>query len=156
MIPKALNQYGPATLALVLGIVMALVLTPTILLTADWYSDWWAENNPPATIEWGSIERVDADTVRFRLQVTRRIDACEMIRLFAYTGSAPNRMRPALSVGREDGEQPQQFAVGITATSKPWILQGIYGDRIAISLRYGCGDHIAATPLLIGTVPKLP
>jgi hypothetical protein len=150
-----IGKYWSSALTLVIGVVFAAAVTPVVLMTAEWYTEWYAARNPPATIEFATIERVHEDTVRFTLQVTRHEDECEMLRLSAFTGDALNLMRPAKSVDREDGGPPQTFMVGIQATSKPWLLRGVYGNRIAISLKYGCGNHLAVTPLLFGVIPPV-
>jgi hypothetical protein len=64
-------------------------------------------------------------------------------------------MYPVESFAREDGGQPQSYPVGITVISKPWILRGIYGTKMAVSAYYDCDDRVLKAPLLVGDVPPM-
>ena len=48
----------------------------------------------------------------------------------------------------------EHYPVGITIISRPWILRGIYGDKVAVSAYYDCDDRIIKAPLLTGDVPE--
>ena len=145
----------PWLLALVAGMVLSVGSVPVLMTVADWYADWHTRTNPPATLAWHSIERLDVDTARVTLMVTRHED-CQMVRVLGYTGVSLRVMRPAEALEREDGRAPQSYPVGITVISRPWILRGIYGNKVAVSAYYDCSDRIVKAPLLIGDVPELP
>jgi hypothetical protein len=145
----------PWLLALVAGMVLSVGSVPVLMMVADWYADWHTRTNPPATLAWHSIERLDVDTARVTLMVTRHED-CQMVRVLGYTGVSLRVMRPAEALEREDGRAPQSYPVGITVISRPWILRGIYGNKVAVSAYYDCSDRIVKAPLLIGDVPELP
>lgn len=143
----------PWLLALLAGMVLAVGSVPVLMMVADWYADWHTRTNPPATLAWHSIERLDVDTARVTLMVTRHED-CQMVRLSGYTGTSTNSMHPVESIEREDGRPPQSYPVGITVVSRPWILLGVRGVKIALSAYYDCRDRIVKAPLLIGDVPE--
>ena len=147
------KKYLPNITALMTGFTIAIIFAPIVLATADWYAEWRDANNPPATLEWNALERLDADTLRITLLVTRHED-CLMARAQAYSGNSPQAMHPARSFGREDGEQPQSYPVGITVVSRPWIMRGVYGKKLAVSAYYDCDDRIVKAPLLTGDVPE--
>ncbi len=136
------------------GFVVAVVFAPLVLATADWYSQWNAEHNPPANLQWNSVERIDADTLRMTLLVTRHRD-CQMIRALGYTGKTLQAMQPAEALEREDGKAPQSYPVGISVISRPWILRGIYGSKVAVSAYYDCEDTVIKAPILVGDVPEM-
>lgn len=148
---RLVHTYWPSWLAFAVGATFAVLLTPLILATMEWYQLWYAAQNPPATLRWHSMERLDADTLRFRLWIKQERD-CEMLRLGAMTGSSVDNMRVG-DVALEDGRVPQSFPVGITVQSRPWILRGIYGDLVTVTAYYGCGEHVIKAPLLVGTMP---
>ena len=143
----------PNAVALLLGFSIAIVFAPLVLATADWYSQWSAEHNPPATLQWNSVERIDTDTLRLTLLITRHRD-CDFVRILGYTGATLQSMQPAESLEREDSRAPQSYPVGISVISRPWILRGIYGDKVAVSAYYDCDDRIITAPLLTGDVPE--
>jgi len=143
----------PNAVALLLGFSIAIVFAPLVLATADWYAAWSAEHNPPATLQWNTVERIDADTLRMTLLVTRHRD-CQMVRALGYTGKTLQAMQPAESLDREDGRSPQSYPVGISVISRPWTLRGIYGTKVAVSAHYDCDDRIIKAPLLTGDVPE--
>ena len=143
----------PNAVALLLGFSIAIVFAPLVLATADWYAAWSAEHNPPANLQWNSVERVDQDTLRMTLLVTRHRD-CQMVRALGYTGKTLQAMQPAESLDREDGRSPQSYPVGISVISRPWTLRGIYGTKVAVSAYYDCDDRIIKAPLLTGDVPE--
>ena len=144
----------PSAVALLLGFSIAIVFAPLVLATADWYEAWSAEHNPPATLQWNSVERIDTDTLRMTLLVTRHRD-CQMVRALGYTGKTLQAMQPAESLDREDGRSPQSYPVGISVISRPWTLRGIYGTKVAVSAYYDCDDRIIKAPLLTGDVPEM-
>ena len=144
----------PSAVALLLGFSIAIVFAPLVLATADWYAAWSAEHNPPATLQWNSVERIDTDTLRMTLLVTRHRD-CQMVRALGYTGKTLQAMQPAESLDREDGRSPQSYPVGISVISRPWTLRGIYGTKVAVSAYYDCDDRIIKAPLLTGDVPEM-
>ena len=144
----------PNAVALLLGFSIAIVFAPLVLATADWYAAWSAERNPPATLQWHTVERIDEDALRMTLLVTRHQD-CQMVRVLGYTGASLQTMQPADALERQDGRPPQSYPVGITVISRPWILRGIYGRMVAISAYYDCDDTVIKAPLLIGTVPEM-
>ena len=144
----------PSAVALLLGFSIAIVFAPLVLATADWYAAWSAEHNPPATLQWNSVERIDTDTLRLTLLVTRHRD-CQMVRALGYTGKTLQAMQPAESLDREDGRSPQSYPVGISVISRPWTLRGIYGTKVAVSAYYDCDDRIIKAPLLTGDVPEM-
>lgn len=148
------KKYLPNIAALVTGFTIAIIFAPIVLATADWYAEWRDANNPPATLAWHSIERLDVDTVRVTLMVTRNED-CQMVRLAGYTGANTNSMHPVESIEREDGRPPQSYPVGITVVSRPWILLGVRGGKPAVSAYYDCDDRILKAPLLVGDVPEV-
>lgn len=149
-----IRKHAPNAAALLLGFAIAIVFAPLVLATADWYSQWSAENNPPATLQWNSVERMNQDEVRMTLRVTRHRD-CEFVRILGYTGPTLQSMQPADPLEREDGRAPQSYPVGIAVVSRPWILRGIYGGKMAVSAYYDCDDSVIKAPLLIGTVPEM-
>ena len=144
----------PNAVALLLGFSIAIVFAPIVLATADWYRQWSAEHNPPATLQWNSVERIDTDTLRLTLLVTRHRD-CQMVRVLGYTGKSLQAMQSAESLEREDGRPPQSYPVGITVISRPWLLRGIYGGKVAVSAYYDCDDAVIKAPLLVGDVPEI-
>ena len=87
------------------------------------------------------------------LRVTRHRD-CQIVRVLGYTGSSFAAMQPAESLEREDSRAPQSYPVGISVISRPWILRGIYGKKMAVSAYYDCDDRIIKAPLLTGDVPE--
>ena len=142
----------PWLLALVVGMILAVGSVPVMLSAADWYRDWRDENNPPATLEWNTVERLDAGVLRVTLKVTRH-DDCQIVRVLGYSGRSLFAMEPADSMEREDGRRPQSYPVGITVISKPWIVEGAFGSKIAVSVYYDCGNRVVKAPLLIGDAP---
>ena len=144
----------PNAIALLLGGFIAIVFAPIVLATADWYRQWSAEHNPPATLRWNSVERIDTDTLRLTMLITRHRD-CQMVRVLGYTGKSLQAMQSAESLEREDGRPPQSYPVGITVISRPWLLRGIYGGKVAVSAYYDCDDAVIKAPLLVGDVPEL-
>ncbi|MBK7515414.1 MAG: hypothetical protein IPI51_07340 [Betaproteobacteria bacterium] len=144
----------PNAVALLLGFSIAIVFAPIVLATADWYRQWSAEHNPPATLQWNSVERIDTDTLRLTMLVTRHRD-CQMVRVLGYTGKSLQAMQSAESLEREDGRPPQSYPVGITVISRPWLLRGIYGGKVAVSAYYDCDEAVIKAPLLVGDVPEI-
>ncbi|MBK8105935.1 MAG: hypothetical protein IPK42_10335 [Betaproteobacteria bacterium] len=136
------------------GFAIAIVFAPIVLATADWYRQWSAEHNPPATLQWNSVERIDTDTLRLTMLVTRHRD-CQMVRVLGYTGKSLQAMQSAESLEREDGRPPQSYPVGITVISRPWLLRGIYGGKVAVSAYYECADTVIKAPILVGDVPEI-
>lgn len=149
-----IRRHYPTALALLTGLILAVLLAPLVLATADWYAQWDETNNPPATLAWNTVERLDVDTLRMQLLVTRHRD-CQMVRVLGYTGQTLQAMQPSETLEREDGRRPQSYPVGITVISRPWILRGIYGRKVAVSAYYDCDDRIVKAPLLIGDVPEV-
>jgi len=143
----------PWLLALFVGLMLAAGAAPVVITVMDWYADWRDRNNPPATLQWYATERLDRDSMRITLLVTRHQD-CQMVRAAAYTGRSLNSMQPASSFEREDGSAPTSYPVGITVISRPWLLHGIYGSKVAVSAYYECGGRIVKGPLLTGDVPE--
>ena len=141
-----------AAVALIAGFSIAVLLAPIVLATADWYATWHAENNPPATLEWHSVERLDPDSLRMQILVTRHQD-CEIARVRGYSGDSLQAMYPATAMEREDGRAAQSYPVGISVISPPWLMRGIFGNKVAVSVYYDCADAIVKAPLLIGDVP---
>lgn len=148
------KQYWTTATALMTGFFLAVLFAPIILATADWYSQWEEENNPPATLQWHSLTRLDPDSLLLTFLVTRHKD-CQSVRVLGYTGPTLGAMHPVDSLERRDGKKQESYPVGISVVSKPWILRGIYGEKIAISAYYDCKDRIVRAPLLIGSVPRL-
>lgn len=143
----------PWVLALIIGLTIAVVSAPIMISLLDWYRAWDDKHNPPATISWHSVERIDRHSLRVRMFVTRHED-CAMFRSAGYTGPTLQLMQPADVFEREDGFAPQNYPVGIRVISRPWILRGIYGDKLAVSTYYVCEDRVVKTPLLVGDVPS--
>lgn len=154
MMAPIIKHHAPAVIALVVGFAIAIVLAPIVLATADWYAQWDAENNPPATLQWNTVERIEEDALRMTLLVTRHKD-CQMVRVLGYTGDSLQAMQPAETLQREDGRTPQSYPVGITVISRPWVMRGLYGRIMAVSAYYDCADAIVKAPLLIGEVPEM-
>lgn len=152
---QVFRQQLPMAIAVMFGFFVAVLMAPIVLATADWYAQWNEANNPPATLQWHTVERLDANALRMTLLVTRHQD-CQMVRVAGYTGVSLNAMKPADALEREDGRLPQSYPVGITVISRPWILRGIYGTKMAISAYYDCDDRVVKAPLLIGDVPGMP
>jgi hypothetical protein len=78
-----------------------------------------------------------------------------MVRALAYSGMSLSEMLPADSFLREDGMPPQSYPVGISVVSRPWIMRGLHGNKIAVSAYYECDSHVVKAPLLVGDVPPL-
>ena len=53
------QKHASMAIAATFGFVLAVLLAPLVLATADWYAAWSAEHNPPATLQWNSVERID-------------------------------------------------------------------------------------------------
>jgi len=149
-----IKRHLPNATAVLFGFAIAIVFAPIVLATADWYRQWSAEHNPPATLQWNSVERIDTDTLRLTMLVTRHRD-CQMVRVLGYTGKSLQAMQSAESLEREDGRPPQSYPVGITVISRPWLLRGIYGGKVAVSAYYDCDDAVIKAPLLVGDVPEI-
>lgn len=132
---------------------IAIVFAPLVLATADWYAQWNAEHNPVATVQWHSVERVAQDELRLTMRITRHRD-CDFVRILGYTGATLQSMQPAEALEREDGRPPQSYPVGISVISRPWILRGIYGSKVAVSAYYDCDDTVVKAPILVGDVPE--
>lgn len=152
MIP-VVQKHASMAIAATFGFVLAVLLAPLVLATADWYAEWSAEHNPPATLQWNSVERIDTDTLRLTLLITRHRD-CDFVRILGYTGATLQSMQPAESLEREDSRAPQSYPVGISVISRPWILRGIYGGKVAVSAYYDCDDTVVKAPILVGDVPE--
>lgn len=142
----------PWVLALVVGLALSVLSAPVMMTVLDWHKDWSDRNSPPATLKMYSVERLGKDSLRVTLLVKRH-DDCLMVRALAYTGKTLQTMHPAVSFEREDGSLPQSYPVGIAVISKPWLLTGVYGDKLAVALYYECGNRIVKAPLLTGDVP---
>ena len=153
MIP-VVQKHASMAIGATFGFMLAVLLGPLVLATADWYGEWSLERNPPATLQWHTVERIDEDALRMTLLVTRHQD-CQMVRLLGYTGASLQTMQPADALEREDGRPPQSYPVGIVVISRPWILRGIYGNKMAVSAYYDCDDSVIKAPLLVGDVPEL-
>ena len=149
---RAIQKHVHTAAALLTGFVIAVLFAPIVLATVDWYSEWRDSNNPPATLKWNTVEWVGKDVLRVTLLVTRH-DDCQMLRAQGYSGKSLSSMYPSDSFEREDGRQPQSYPVGITVVSRPWLMRGIYGNKMAISAYYDCDGRILKAPLLIGDVP---
>lgn len=147
------KKYLPNVAALLAGFAIAIVFAPLVLATADWYAAWNAEHNPPATLAWSSVERVTQDELRLTMLITRHRD-CQFVRVLGYTGATLQSMQPAESLEREDSRAPQSYPVGISVISRPWILRGIYGNKVAVSAYYDCDDTVVKAPILVGDVPE--
>lgn len=152
MIP-VVQKHASMAIAATFGFVLAVLLAPLVLATADWYAEWSAEHNPPATLQWNSVERIDTDTLRLTLLITRHRD-CDFVRILGYTGATLQSMQPAESLEREASRAPQSYPVGISVISRPWILRGIYGGKVAVSAYYDCDDTVVKAPILVGDVPE--
>ena len=139
--------------AMLTGFVVAVLFAPLVLATADWYAAWNAEHNPVATMQWDSVERVAQDELRLTMRITRYRD-CDFVRILGYTGATLQSMQPAESLEREDSRAPQSYPVGISVISRPWILRGIYGGKVAVSSYYDCDDTVVKAPILVGDVPE--
>jgi len=153
MIP-VVQKHASMAIAATFGFVLAVLLAPLVMATADWYGAWSRERNPPATLQWHTVERIDEDALRMTLLVTRHQD-CQMVRMLGYTGASLQTMQPAEALEREDSRAPQSYPVGISVISRPWILRGIYGKKMAVSAYYDCDDTVIKAPLLVGDVPEL-
>jgi hypothetical protein len=140
--------------AMLTGFVVAVLFAPLVLATADWYAAWNAEHNPVATLQWNSVERIEQDELRLTMLITRHRD-CQFVRILGYTGATLQSMQPAEALEREDGRPPQSYPVGISVISRPWILRGIYGSKVAVSAYYDCDDSVIKAPILVGDVPEL-
>jgi hypothetical protein len=136
------------------GFVVAVLFAPLVLATADWYAAWNAEHNPVATLQWNSVERIEQDELRLTMLITRHRD-CQFVRILGYTGATLQSMQPSEALEREDGRPPQSYPVGISVISRPWILRGIYGSKVAVSAYYDCDDSVIKAPILVGDVPEL-
>ena len=148
------KKYTPNAVALLLGFAIAIVFAPLVLATADWYAQWNAEHNPVATVQWHSVELVTQDELRMTILITRHRD-CDFVRIRGYTGATLQSMQPAESLEREDSRAPQSYPVGISVISRPWILRGIYGSKVAVSAYYDCDDTVIKAPTLVGDVPEM-
>ena len=125
----------PNAVALLLGFSIAIVFAPIVLATADWYRQWSAEHNPPATLQWNSVERIDTDTLRLTMRITRHRD-CDFVRILGYTGATLQSMQPAESLsGRYFRHQP--------ALDSAWHLRRQGRRERLLRLRRG-GDQGAA------------
>ena len=149
-----IKKHMATVTAMLTGFVVAVLFAPLVLATADWYAAWSAEHNPPATLQWNSVERIDTDTLRLTMLVTRHRD-CQMVRVLGYTGKSLQAMQSAESLEREDGRPPQSYPVGITVISRPWLLRGIYGGKVAVCAYYDCDEAVIKAPLLVGDVPEI-
>ncbi|MBK6786357.1 MAG: hypothetical protein IPG77_01525 [Betaproteobacteria bacterium] len=78
-----------------------------------------------------------------------------MVRVLGYTGNTLQAMQPAESLEREDSRAPQSYPVGISVISRPWLLRGIYGGKVAVSAYYDCDEAVIKAPLLVGDVPEI-
>ena len=149
-----IKKHMATVTAMLTGFVVAVLFAPLVLATADWYAAWNAEHNPVATMQWDSVERVAQDELRLTMRITRYRD-CDFVRILGYTGATLQSMQPAESLEREDRRAPQSYPVGISVISRPWILRGIYGGKVAVSAYYDCDDAVIKAPLLVGDVPEI-
>ena len=51
-----IKKHMATVIAMLTGFVVAVLFAPLVLATADWYAAWNAEHNPPATLQWNSVE----------------------------------------------------------------------------------------------------
>ena len=149
-----IKKHMATVTAMLTGFVVAVLFAPLVLATADWYAAWNAEHNPVATMQWNSVERIEQDELRLTMRITRHRD-CDFVRILGYTGATLQSMQPAEALEREDGRPPQSYPVGISVISRPWILRGIYGSKVAVSAYYDCDDTVIKAPILVGDVPEM-
>lgn len=136
--------------SLIVGGLIALILAPLVVQSTKMVQEWYDSANPPATAHLVYAERF-GDTLKFQLEVTRHRE-CAFIRLMGFTGAPGKTLQVATTLRREDGEEPQSYPAGVTATSRVWILAPVYGSRVVIYAYYDCGVETVRTRLVEATL----
>lgn len=141
---------GLDVLFVVGGGVLALVLFPLIAISVSTLQTMADKAWPPAVMSIHSSEFIDPSTLKMRFDVTRK-KPCRFLSMSGFSGSTYDDMQPALSLHKADNSLPQDYPVGITVTSPPWLMYPVFGPRIMLYGRYDC-DSRSVTSLVIDEV----
>ena len=135
-----------------LGVAIAILVAPFFTETGHYFQDLYDVYNPPAKAKLAESSRPTADSLHFRLLVTRNRD-CSVSRLIAFTGDSPTRLYPANTVRRVDGESPVDYPLGVTVLSRLWLVQPTYGHHLLLVGHYDCRDRMVRAVLLNERIP---
>jgi hypothetical protein len=130
-----------------IGASLVVILGPLVMLSAGIWQAWFDEAHPVASAEVASIERIDQQTIRLQLLVTRNRD-CETLKMVGLTGPDAAHMQGATVLRREDNLPPLSYPVGVTILSRPWILSPVYGPRLWLYGYYDCDDRVVKQRLV--------
>jgi len=153
MMMHAVRSIPWANITLVaLGALLAIIAAPLVLFSISTLTVWYDEANPVADAKIAKIERINPETIRLQLYVTRKRD-CETLRVVGFTGQNRNAMEAATTMRREDGEDPISYPVGVTVLSRTWILSPVYGPHLWIYGYYSCDDRVVKQRLIDELIP---
>jgi hypothetical protein len=107
---------------------------------------------PVAEARLAKVERIDPETIRLQLYVTRKRD-CETLRVVGFTGLSRTDMQAATTMRREDGADPISYPVGVTVLSRPWLLSPVVGPHLWIYGYYECDSRIVKQRLIDEVLP---
>lgn len=135
---------------LLLGVLIALVSAPLMLISVNTLQSLWDTANPPATMTIHSAEQV-GNTLKVRFHVTRH-RPCTFSQLTGYSGPNYSEMTPA-TLHKEDGSEPRNYPVGITITSPTWLMTPYFGPHVVLYGHYDCSGT-PVTSLVVDQVLK--
>jgi len=139
-------------LLVAVGALVAIIAAPLVLFSISTLTLWYDEANPVADARLAMVERVDPETIRIQLYVTRKRE-CETLRVVGFTGPNRNAMEAATTMRREDGADPISYPVGVTVLSRKWLLSPVYGPHLWIYGYYECDDRIVKQRLIDEVLP---
>lgn len=131
---------------LVLGVFIALAVTPLIAAGVATLQALYDESNPPARFALYSALKVD-NSLRMRFRVTRERD-CIFLNMAGMSGSPTGPLESATVLRREDGEAARQYPVGVAVLSPPWIMSPVYGPRVVLHGYYDCDGRLLKPKLI--------
>jgi len=134
------------------GAMIVIVTGPLLMISTGIWQDWLDAVNPVATAKVAMSERVDPETLRLQLWVTRQRN-CETLKMIGLTGPDAKQMQGATVMRREDNEPPLSYPVGVTILSRPWLLSPVYGNHLWIYGYYDCDGRVVKQRIVDEVLP---
>lgn len=120
---------------LLLGVFIALVSAPLVLISINTLQALWDTANPPATMRIHSAQRA-GDTLKLQFAVTRH-RPCTFNQFTGFSGPGYSDMHPG-TLSKEDGSPTRNYPVGITVISPTWLMTPFFGPHILLYGDYDC------------------